>query len=294
MDVVRDADATTRERPGGGPFNTARALARLGVPVAYLGRLSSDGSGRRLAGCLRADGVSLEFTSIGPEPTTTAVLALDGEGRAAYEFQVAATAATNLTPDLLPGDLGDEVEALHLGTLGLVLEPMATTLAGLVRREGGKRPIMLDPNVRPGLIDDAVYRERLHGLLEQSTLVKASAGDLAWLYPNLDPDAAAGELLSRGVQMVLITSGAEGAIGAGRRARVQVAAPAVNVVDTIGAGDAFGAAALAWLHDHGALDLDLALDAEQLRSLLSFACTVAALTCTSAGAEPPWRRELPT
>ena len=292
MDVVRDADGTERETPGGGPFNTARALGRLAVPVGFLGHLSSDARGRRLAECLRADGVSLELPGVGPEPTTVAAATLDAEGRASYRFQVAGTAAPNLTLDHLPQELGPEVQALHVGTLGLVLEPMASTVAALVRREHGRRLVAIDPNVRAGLIDDAAYRQRLHELLGLSTLVKASAADLAWVYPDLDAEAAAERLLDRGVRLVVITLGPEGAWASGNGAHARVPAPPVSVADTIGAGDAFGAAVLAWLYEHDALDRDLKLEAGQLRSLLEFACQVAALTCARAGAEPPWRREL--
>lgn len=292
VDVVEAAWDEPRLSLGGGPFNTARGLARLGVPAAFLGRLSQDAAGRELAAALRADGVSLDLASFGPEPTPVALAEPDGEGGTRYRFTVGGTAAANLTPDLVPRELGPAVTALHLGTLGLVLEPMASTLLTLVERERGRRLIMVDPNVRPGLIDDRAYRERLWRVLELSDVVKASAGDLEWLFPGVEQAAIAEQLLSRGVMLVVITLGPDGAYAANPRAQVQVPAPAVPVVDTIGAGDAFGAALLAWLHDHQALAGAASLDADQLRSLLGFACRAAAITCTRAGALPPWRWEL--
>jgi fructokinase len=292
IDMVANGDGTRRSTPGGGPFNTARGLGRLGVPTAFLGRLSDDVMGRQLAARLVEDGVSLELASVGSDPTTIAVAELDSDGLAEYEFLVAGTAAPNLTRDMLPLELGPEVEAIHLGTLGLVLEPMASTLEALVQRERGRRLIMLDPNIRLGLIEDAAYRDRLQWLLEQSTLVKASAGDLAWLFPKLDQEAVADHLLGRGVRLVVVTQGAAGAFAASECARTHVPAPHVEVVDTIGAGDAFGAAVLAWLHDHHAINLELALESPELESMVAFACQVAAVTCTRAGAEPPWRWEL--
>ncbi len=292
IDMIDGGDGTRRAMPGGGPFNTARALARLGVPTAFLGRLSEDVFGRQLEELLVSDGVSLELASTGPESTTIAVVSVDGEGFAAYQFFVQGTSAPNLTRDMLPREFGPEVTALHLGTLGMVLEPMASTLVELVGRERGRRLIMLDPNVRIGLAPEADYRPRLHTVISQSTILKASDDDLAWLYPGLDYEQAADRILDEGVPMVVVTLGAQGAYGAHGGSRVRVSAPAVDVVDTIGAGDAFGAALLAWLHDHGSIRPDLSIGAEELKAALAYACLAASLTCARAGAEPPWKSEM--
>jgi fructokinase len=292
IDMIHNGDGTQRAAPGGGPFNTARALARLGVPTAFLGRLSDDRFGRELAGLLAADGVNLDLASIGPEKTTIAIADVDSEGFAEYEFLIQGTSAPNLTTGALPEHLGSDVNALHLGTLGLVLEPLASTLVELLRQEHDGRLVMLDPNIRAGLIPDSEYRDRLRDVISQSTVVKASETDMAWLYPGLDADKAAEQMQNEGVSLVVITLGARGALGVHRDFRVSVAAPEVNVVDTIGAGDAFGAAFLAWLHDHGAIRPDVSLEEEELKAALSFACLAAALTCTRAGAEPPWKSEM--
>jgi fructokinase len=293
IDIVPAADGTRRPIPGGGPFNTARALARLGAPTAFLGRLSTDAFGVMLAEQLKADGADLSLVSYGPESTTLAVAELDGQGLAEYEFFVKGTSAPNLTAEMLPTTLPAEVRALHIGTLGLVLEPMASTLTEMALREGDHRLVMLDPNIRSRLVTDArEYRERLDGLIAHSTIVKASETDLEWLFPKLDTETGADRLLDLGARLVLVTLGAAGALAASSSGQVRVAAPEVDVVDTIGAGDAFGAAVLAWLHDHDALRADLTLADEQLRSMLGFACLVAAITCTRVGADPPWRAEL--
>jgi fructokinase len=94
------------------------------------------------------------------------------------------------------------------------------------------------------------------------------------------------------VRLVVVTLGAQGALAAHGTHRVTAPATTVKVVDTIGAGDAFGAALIAWLRDHGALRLDMALDAPQLRDALEFACRAASITCSRAGADPPSRREM--
>jgi fructokinase len=292
IDMIISGNGSRSPSPGGGPFNTARALARLGLPTAFLGHFSSDEFGRLLADRLARDGASLSLATFGPEPTTIAVARVGEGGLVEYQFSVDGTSAPNLRSEMIPAHLPPEVKALHLGTLGLVLQPMASSLTELVRRETGKRLVMLDPNVRPALEAGAQYRERLGWFISQSTVVKASAEDLAWLYPDLDYTAAAERILGQGVRLVLVTLGAKGAYGATRQSRVGVPAVPVQIVDTIGAGDAFGAAALAWLHDHDKSEPELTLSGRAIESLLRFSCLAAALTCTRTGAEPPWRSEM--
>jgi fructokinase len=293
IDMIHNDDGTQHAAPGGGPFNTARALARLGVPTAFLGHLSSDAFGHELADLLEEDGASLQLATVGPESTTIAVADVDSEGLAEYQFLVQGTSAPNLTSEMVPREFGADVKGLHVGTLGLVLEPMAETLLALVEREHGKRLVMVDPNIRVGLSPDSEYRDRLHKVVGLSTVVKASDADLAWLYPDVGYDAAASRMLEKGVSLVVVTLGAEGAVGAQRDLRVRVPAPHVDVVDTIGAGDAFGAALLAWLYEHDCIHAELHLDRRELESALVFACLAAAIDCTRAGADPPRRSEMP-
>ncbi len=285
------------DTPGGGPFTTARALARLGIPTQFLGRLSTDAFGQQLRDLLAADGADLSLTSFGPEPTTLAMAEVDRDGHAAYRFIIDGTSAPNLTRQMLPASLSPNVRALHIGTLGLVFEPVATTIAGLVEREHRNLLVMVDPNIRPSALAQVDgrgggYRARLDRIIAQSTIVKASDADIAWLYPELDLESAARALLARGPRHVVVTLGADGAFGVSTGIEVRVKAPVVDVVDTIGAGDAFGAGLLAWLHDHDRLDRDLDLEREELCAALEFACLVASLTCTRAGADPPRRTEL--
>ena len=293
IDVISSDDGTLEPTPGGGPFNTARALARLGVDTSFLGHLSTDGYGRKLADQLTDDGADLSLASFGPEPTTLAMAKVDGYGLAAYQFLIDGTSAPNLTPAMLPSALAPEIQALHLGSLGLVLEPIGTTLTELALRECRRRLVMVDPNIRPSMVGtEGSYRGRLESVMEQSTIVKASDSDLAWLFPDLGPEQAAQSILSRGARLVVVTLGESGALAVGDDVRVAVAAPHVEVVDTIGAGDAFGAALLAWLHEHDALSVDLRLSPLELTSALGFACQVASLICARAGADPPWRAEV--
>jgi fructokinase len=293
IDVLENGDGTQRQAAGGGPFNTARALARLGIPTAFLGHLSTDSSGRELARVLKSDGVNLDLMTIGPEPTTIAIANLDGDGLAEYEFLVEGTSAPNLTMAMVPDQLPSEINALHVGTLGLALEPMASTLAALITRESGRLPIMLDPNVRQIAASDPAYRDRLESVIPHAVIVKASVADMSWLYPGLDYKAAAARILEKGVRLVVVTLGIEGAFGTTGRASVAVASPAVDVVDTVGAGDSFGAALLARLCERDEVKTDLELDIQQVESALRYACLAAAITCTRAGADPPFRSELP-
>ncbi|HET7466894.1 MAG TPA: carbohydrate kinase [Candidatus Dormibacteraeota bacterium] len=292
MDVVRGPDGSERATPGGGPFNTARALARLGVPAAFLGHLSDDGHGRELARLLTSDGASLELATVGHEPTTIAIADVDSSGAARFRFLFEGTSAPQLLPEMLPARLAANVTALHIGTLGLVFEPMASTLSALVRREHGGRCVMLDPNIRPGVIPDDDYRSRLHEMIAMSTIVKGSEADFAWLYPDVGYEDAAHRLLAGGVRLAAVTLGARGAFAAHRDFSATVEAPAVEVVDTIGAGDAFGAALLAWLHDRDRLKPDLTLERAELHAALEFACRAAAITCSRPGADPPWKGEV--
>ena len=292
IDVIHQPDGTEQSRPGGGPFNTARALSRLGVATAFLGRLSSDEHGRDLMERLVSDRVLTSLVSLGPEPTTLARAYVDGTGSARFEFAVEGTSAPALTPAMLPSRLGGTVDALHVGTLGLVLEPMATTLFSLIERERSRRLVMVDPNVRLGLVEEREYRDRLQRVIRAATIVKASDSDVAWLYPGASYREAAEAMLEQGPQLVFVTLGQDGGFAAHRELRIHVAAPTVDVVDTIGAGDAFGAGVLAWLHDNRLLTPRLELDGSQLESLLEYACLAASLTCARAGADPPWKREM--
>ena len=293
VDAVKNPDGTERLMPGGGPFNTARALSRLGVPASFLGHLSTDELGRNLAELLTADGVNLELATYGQEPTTLAVARIDAAGLAEYEFFADGTSAPNLTPSMIPDELSPEITALHVGTLGLVLEPMASTLTDLLQRERGQRLIMLDPNIRPGLVAGSnEYRDRLTRLMAQSTIVKASEADFRWLHPGLSYEAAAEAIHKAGAQLVVVTLGSHGAFAITGQMRVNVQVSPVDVVDTIGAGDAFSAGLLAWLHDHDRISVDLALQADELRSALDFGCLAASLTCARAGAQPPTRAEI--
>jgi fructokinase len=269
---------------GGGPFTAARTLARLGRPVWFAGALSTDGLGAQLRAALVADGVRLDAVTLVDAPTTLALADVDAEGLARYRFYVEGTSAPALSTVTLPAG----VTALHVGTLGLVLEPMATAIETLVIEAPLDVLVMVDPNCRPDLIPDRrAYRERLDRVLARADLVKVSVEDLAYLEPDARPAEAARRLGTP----VVVTAGAEGALVVTREDTVSVPAVATRVVDTIGAGDAFGGGLLAWWLERGLGKVALG-DTAALVMAAAFATRVASVVVGRAGAVPPWRAEL--
>jgi fructokinase len=289
-DLVAAADGALAGQPGGGPFNAARTIGRLRRPVAFLGRLSSDRLGTTHARMLADDGVDVGCVVHTDDPTTLALASLDAGGAASYRFYSAGTAAAGLAPREALAALPDGVAALHVGTLGLVLEPLAAATEAVVERLAGTTLVALDPNCRPQAVDDPrAYRARLERVLARSDLVKVSEEDLAWLDPQRRPIAAAHALLERGPRAVLLTRGPAGATALTRGAATDIAAIEVEVADTIGAGDAFGGGVLAWWQSHGLGSAELARR-ELVVEAARFGALVAARTVARAGASPP---ELP-
>ena len=275
--------------PGGSCLNVAVGLGRLGVATALLARVSDDGFGELLRRHL-ADSDVADALLLGCDEPTGLSVADVREGVAAYRFYNLGTADRGLRPEHLAGVALPAGAALHVGSVALAYEPQAGTLVDLVRAEAPHRLVSLDPNVRPGVVDDdAAYRARLTELVGLADVVKVSDEDLAWLHPGERPEDVARRWLDDGPALVLVTSGAHGAWAATTQHETRAAPPRVAVVDTVGAGDSFMAATLAWLHAAGRLDRDGVggLGAGDLAALVGFAVRAAADTCTRAGAEPP-------
>ncbi|MFI5584190.1 carbohydrate kinase [Amycolatopsis sp. NPDC051758] len=273
-------------RLGGGPYNVSLAAGRLGVPTAFLSRVSTDRFGDAMVDRLHASGVDTSLLQRGDEPTTLAVVALDTKGAARYTFYVEGT-ADRLVAD--PGPLPEKVTALSLGTLGMVLEPGASAYEAMLRREAARGVLtVLDPNIREALITDpAAYRARFASWLPDVRLLKISDDDAAWLTEGADPVAAAKTWIESGVDAVVLTRGADGVAvitAAGELAHVP--SRKVTVVDTIGAGDTVQGALLAWLHTRDVADL-ASLDADAWREALEYAAKAASITVSRSGAEPP-------
>ncbi|MBX9393369.1 carbohydrate kinase [Streptomyces sp. TRM72054] len=280
--------AGLRPALGGGPYNTAVALGRLGSPTAFCSRTSSDAFGEALLDGLRKAGVDVSAVQRGPEPTTLAVATIDGNGSAAYSFYVDGTADRLFTiPDRLPAG----TRAVSFGTCSLVLEPGASAYENLMRAAAAQGVFTaLDPNIRAGLIPDAdAYRARFLGWLPSVALLKLSEDDAGWL------GGTPSEWLAAGPSAVVITRGGDGLTVFTRDGgEHSVPGERVEVVDTIGAGDTVNAALLHGLSSWNALSSEAlaTLDADAWTRLLRFAARAAAITCSRAGAEPPYASEL--
>ncbi|CCH27899.1 carbohydrate kinase [Actinosynnema sp. NPDC047251] len=300
VDLVPTAQGTLAPRLGGGPYNVAVAAGRLDAPVGFLSRISTDPFGDRLVDRLHAANVRTDLVQRGPEPTTLAVVGLTDDGSARYSFYVEGTADRQVTD---PGPLPADVRAVSFGTLSLVLEPGASTYERVLWREAERGALtVLDPNIRAGLIrDPRAYRDRYDSWLPHVGLLKVSVDDARWL-AELPEDAPEAHVLDvvrdwrgAGPAAVVLTRGGDGlAVLTGTGEVISVPPAPVNVVDTIGAGDTVQGSLLAWLDDHDALSTGAvrSMDAGQWAEALTFAGAAAAITCSRAGAEPPFKREL--
>ncbi|MGW2051190.1 carbohydrate kinase family protein [Streptomyces sp. NPDC001858] len=273
---------------GGGPYNTAVALGRLGSPTAFCSRTSLDAFGEALLTRLRESGVDVSAVQRGAEPTTLAVATVDGDGSAAYSFYVDGTADRLFTA---PATLPAGTRAVSFGTCSLVLEPGASAYEELMRASAAQGLFTaLDPNIRPGLIPDAdAYRARFKSWLPSVSLLKLSEEDARWL------GGTPQEWLSAGPSAVVVTHGGAGLSVFTRDGSIHpVPGDEVEVVDTIGAGDTVNAALLHGLALRDALSPTAveSLGADDWTRLLRFAARAAAITCSRAGAEPPYASEV--
>ncbi|GHC64316.1 carbohydrate kinase family protein [Streptomyces flavofungini] len=275
-------------RLGGGPYNTAVALGRLGSPTAFCSRVSLDAFGEALLASLRAADVDVSYVQRGAEPTTLAVASIGADGSAGYSFYVDGTADRLFA---VPRRIPDGVRAMSFGTCSLVLEPGASAYEELMRREAARGVFTaLDPNIRSGLIADAdAYRARFKSWLPSVALLKLSEEDARWLGGTPE------EWLASGPAAVVVTRGGDGlSVFTRDGGEVSVPGVPVDVVDTIGAGDTVNAALLHSLAARDALSARAAggLGGDAWAEVLRFAARAAALTCSRAGAEPPYAREL--
>ncbi|RBW62773.1 carbohydrate kinase [Ruegeria sp. A3M17] len=280
---------------GGAVFNTAIALGRLGAPAGLLTGLSSDMFGQQLADALQASHVDASHVIRSDRPTTLAFVQLV-DGHATYSFVDENSAGRMLTPEDMPKQL-PAVSTLYFGGISLACEPCADAYAALLERHGSDRAVMLDPNIRPGFIKDQTrYRTRLNRMITQSDIVKVSDEDLDWIVPG--PETLAEKvplLLQAGPSVVIVTRGSDGASGyLADGSETSVPVKAVEVVDTVGAGDTFNAGVLAELDRAGRLTKAnlRTLGPDDLRAALAKGADVAAITVSRAGANPPWAHEL--
>ncbi len=302
---VSEGAEAFRPCPGGSPYNSAIAIGRLGAPVAFLGRLSTDFFGELLVKRLRDNGVGTELIVRTDQTTTLAFVKLEAGAEPQYAFYTEGSADRSLSPADIPARLPVEARCILFGSISMTMEPVASTIEALVKRERARKDaaapvISVDPNVRPILISDvSAYVRRLEGWMASSTIVKISAADLEFVYPDLEREAAIDKILTLGPTLVVTTLGMDGALAVGRRSNgstFRATAPVVpvKVVDTIGAGDTFHAGFLSWLEKHGKMSRAAvaALREDELAEALVFANLAASLVCAKRGAEPPTLAEM--
>ncbi|MFJ2705492.1 carbohydrate kinase [Streptomyces sp. NPDC087428] len=288
-DIVRLPGATDQVHPGGSPANVAYGLARLGHGVTLLTQLGPDADGRRIRGHLAGAGVEVR-TDGATTPTPSAAVALDGNGQAAYTFEIAWT--------LGAVSLEQPPRHVHTGSIAAVMEPGAASVVAAVDSLRTAATVSYDPNVRPELMGDhADAVRKVERYVALSDVVKASDEDLEWLYPGQEPGRVAERWLASGPAVVLVTRGGEGALAVLPDGRVPVAAPPVEVADTVGAGDAFMSGTLHALAAHGLLGADSrerlrSMDRATVTDVLRHAAASAAVTVARAGANPPDEAEL--
>jgi fructokinase len=297
IDLVPDHAGGYRPLPGGSPANTAFGLGRLGTQTSLLARLADDHLGGLLRAHLETSNVELGLAIRSTAPTTLAVVDLDRDGVADYSFYIDGCADGGWQPADLPASLPPDA-ALHVGgSFALAVEPMAATFETLLSREHPHRVVTFDPNIRPSLIrDDTAVRARLRRWLGMVDVLKVSADDLRWIAPDRPLAEAVAQWHELGPSLVVVTRGADGVYASGPSGEVDLPAVLVDITDTVGAGDAFMAGLLAALDRDDLLNrtnLATLTDAE-LTGILAYAQRIAAITCTRAGANPPWFDELLT
>jgi fructokinase len=272
------------------------ALGRLGVPVQFLCRLSEDPFGKLLARTLEESRVDLSLCPRTPALTTLGFVMLDGQQRhPSYVFYTEDTAGCALEPGDIPLRLAPEVRCLHFGSFSLAAEPIGTALEKLLSLRTDQVMVSVDPNIRPFLVRSREeFLPRLERFLAAADLLKLSEEDLAWMHPGLSAKDCCRKYVAAGVGLVVVTCGAKGAVGMNACGTVEVPAERVSVADTVGAGDTFQAALLAWIRREHGLKAEVlrTLDVGELKDLLSFAAKAASITCSRAGCTPPWQHEL--
>ncbi len=295
IDLIIDQAGQATPAAGGGQYNAARAIARLGGDVHFLGRISDDWFGRLLLSRLQEDGVGTGLVVPTTDPTTLVLAEIDAARRGplplVHRSHHRARAGAGRRPPRRCSPLPD---ALHVGTLGLTMEPVADSLAALVAAVPASTFVMVDPNCRPTATRDvAVYRARMARVLDRADIVKGSDEDFAFLGLADTPEASARLLLSRGVGAVIVTHGAEPARAWCAGGEVVVPVPEVEVVDTVGAGDAFGGAFLARWLEQGLGRTELADPLARLEDVVVASRRVRGRhQLHRAGAEPPTRAEM--
>jgi len=274
---------------GGGPANTARALARLGIDTQFIDGISTDGYGQMAKDELVSEGVKLNYVKYSDKHTCLAIVSLSESGSATYDFVIENTTTFDFTSEWLPNPQTDRPSLLHIGTLATVIEPSASGLFEWAQSVAKFAPIVFDPNIRPAVISDRKqYVMQVERWVEISSAVKVSDEDIRWLYPSLNVEHTVNNWLIKGPSLVVVTYGDKGLAGYRKGEMISADSVKVKVADTIGAGDTVGAILVEAIVKDG---LD-SLAGARLLTMLKRAAKAAAITVSRVGANPPTFQEL--
>ena len=289
IDLIPGADGVRVGHVGGGPANTAKALARMGHDVQFIDGLSTDEDGQAARKNLLDDEVKLDLALTSDKPTCLAIVSLDANGGASYEFKIAGTATFDFSLDWLPDPSRYKPNVLHIGTLVTAIQPCADVLYDWALQVAEFAPIIFDPNIRPAVLSD---RDAYVALVEKwvaiSSVIKVSDDDLVWLYPGQELADIASRWVRDGVALVVVTHGAQGLVGYTAEGATKVDGVKIDVADTVGAGDTVGAIIVEAMVEKGIMTLI----GEELEATLRRAAIAAGITCSRKGAQPPYKHEL--
>jgi fructokinase len=289
IDLIPGADGARVPHVGGGPANTAKALARLGHDVQFIDGISTDEYGVAARKELLDDEVKLDLALTSDKPTCLAIISLDANGGASYEFKIDGTATFDFDLKWLPDPSRYKPQVLHIGTLVTVIQPGADVLYDWAMQVAEFAPIVFDPNIRPSVMGDHdLYEAAVEKWAALSSVIKVSDDDMAWLYPGQKYEDVAQRWLNDGAALVVVTRGSNGIIGFTSDGSVEVDGAKITVADTVGAGDTVGAIIVEAMIEKGIL----ALTGDVLKAVLHRAAVAAGITCSRKGAQPPYKHEL--
>ena len=274
---------------GGGPANTAKALAKLGIDTQFIDEISTDGYGQMVKDELVSAGLKLDYVKYSDKPTCLAIVSLSNSGSATYDFLIENTATFDFTSEWLPNPQTERPSLLHIGTLATVIEPGASALFDWAQSVAKVAPIVFDPNIRPAVISDRKqYVDQVDRWVAISSAVKVSDEDIRWLYPSLEIEQVVNNWLTKGPSLIVVTYSDKGLTGYRLGEKVSIDAVKVKVADTVGAGDTVGAILVEAIFKDG---LDI-LTGARLETMLKRAAKAAAITVSRVGANPPTSEEL--
>jgi fructokinase len=289
IDLIPDGSGERVPHVGGGPANTAKALARLGHDVYFIDGISGDTYGQMSRQELLDDDVKLDLALSSEKPTCLAIVSINENGGASYEFEIEGTATFDFSDSWLPDPSRYKPRVLHIGTLVTVIQPGTDVLYDWAMGVAEFAPIVFDPNVRSVVMSDRdKYLAAVERWVAISSVVKVSDDDLAWLYPDQRYADVAKRWINDGAALVVVTRGADGLVGFTADGVVEVPGVKVDVADTVGAGDTVGAIVVEAMIEKGILNLT----GDTLKAVLTRAAVAAGITCSRKGAQPPYKHEL--